>query len=246
MNPCYFNFEFELIQMKTAFKFEIWNLIWQLGFGSFDPTGPPGSVKPDRLRSGSVNRPSPAPSLTLSPLRALWRTLSHRRHRLANPAISGGLRHQCLGQNRRPSPLYHLLQLESAETSPPGRSGVVSPRYPPMLVASDLLPCRAFSSVLVVPPPVLVMHEYSPVEVLWCGAPGGCSVKSSSGSLWPAAQALPCHAIQTSTWATVSVISSPSNLLLLLWPRSLANWSRSVSQAHRPCSVMLLTVASLI
>jgi hypothetical protein len=33
-------------------------------------------------------------------------------------------------------------------------------------------------------------------------------VKTSPGSLWLAAQALPCHAIQMSTWAMVSVISS--------------------------------------
>jgi hypothetical protein len=76
---------------------------------------------------------------------------------------------------------------------------VVSPRYPPPLVASDLLPRRASSSVLAVTPRVLVTREYSPVEAPWCGAPGVCSMKSSSGSLWPAAQALPCHAIQTST-----------------------------------------------
>jgi hypothetical protein len=44
-----------------------------MGFGPFDPTGPPGSVKPDRLGSGSVNQPSPAPSLSPSPPRALWR-----------------------------------------------------------------------------------------------------------------------------------------------------------------------------
>jgi hypothetical protein len=50
------------------------------------------------------------------------------------------------------------------------------------------------------------MREYSLVEAPWCCAPDACSVKSSSGSLWLAAQALPCHAIQMSTWAMVSVI----------------------------------------
>jgi hypothetical protein len=34
-------------------------------------------------------------------------------------------------------------------------------------------------------------------------------VKTSPGNLWLAAQALPCHAIQMSTWEMVSVISSP-------------------------------------
>jgi hypothetical protein len=222
------------------------NLICQMGFGPFEPTSPPGSVKPDRLGSGSVNRPSPTPSLTPSPPRAHWLTLNRRRHRPANPAISGGLRRRCLGQIHRPSSLYHLLQLESARASPPRRSRVVSPRFPPLSVASDLVPRRALSSMLAVPPLVLVMCEYPPVEAPWCGAPGVCSVKSSSGSLWPAAQALPCHVIQTSTRATVSEISPLSNLLLLLWPRSLANWSRLVSQASQTLFCDALADTSLI
>jgi hypothetical protein len=61
--------------------------------------------------------------------------------------------------------------------------------------------------VLAVQPLVLVLHENSPVEVSWCGAPGECSVKSTSGSLWPATQALSCHAVQMSTWVPVSVFS---------------------------------------
>jgi hypothetical protein len=216
------------------------------GFGPLGPTSPLGAVKPDRLESGSVNRPSPAPSISLSPPRALWRTLNRRRHRPANPAISVGLRRRCLGKIHCPNSLYHLLQLESMRASSSGRSRVVSPQFPSSSVAFNLMPHRALSSAIAVPPLVLVMCEYSLVEVLWFGAPSVCSVKSSLGSLWPAAQALSCHAIQTSTQAMVSVTSPLSNLLLLLWPWSLANWSRSVSQAHRLCSVMLLSVASLI
>jgi hypothetical protein len=34
-------------------------------------------------------------------------------------------------------------------------------------------------------------------------------VKTTLGSLWPAAQALPCHAVQMSTQAMVSVTSPP-------------------------------------
>jgi hypothetical protein len=78
------------------------------------------------------------------------------------------------------------------------------------------MPRRALSLVLDVQPLALVMCEYSLVEAPWCGAPGVCSVKSSLGSLWPAAQALPCHAVQTSIQASVSVSSPLSNLLLLL------------------------------
>jgi hypothetical protein len=47
--------------------------------------------------------------------------------------------------------------------------------------------------MLAVRPLALVMREYMLVEAPWCGAPGVCSVKSSLGSLWPAAQALPCR-----------------------------------------------------
>jgi hypothetical protein len=36
-----------------------------MGFGPLGPTSPPGSVEPDWLGSGSVNQPSPAPSLFL-------------------------------------------------------------------------------------------------------------------------------------------------------------------------------------
>jgi hypothetical protein len=64
---------------------------------------------------------------------------------------------------------------------------------------------------------VLVLRECSPVEVPWCGAPGECLVKTSPCSLWLAAQALPCHAIQTSTWATVSVFPPLNLLVLSLW-----------------------------
>jgi hypothetical protein len=123
---------------------------------------------------------------------------------------------------------------------------VVSPlricrlRAPPMRCLAEL--------ELAEPPPVLEPCEYPPVEAPWCSAPGACLMKSSLGTLWPAAQALPCHAIQISSWATVSVIplSNPLPLSLSLWPWFLTNWSRSVSQARRPCSVMLLPDASLV
>jgi hypothetical protein len=100
-----------------------------------------------------------------------------------------------LGQNGCLNSLYQLLQLESMRTSSLRRSRWFPPRYPLPSNTSDKLPHRAFSSELAEPPLVLVMREYSPVEAPWCGAPNACSVKSSSGSLWPAAQALPCHAI---------------------------------------------------
>jgi squalene cyclase len=60
-------------------------------------------------------------------------------------------------------------------------------------------------------------------------------VKSSPGSLWLAAQALPCHAIQMSTWAMMSVIP-PLNLLLL----SLAMVSDQLVKISEPSSQTLL------
>jgi hypothetical protein len=162
-----------------------------MGLGPFDPTGPPGSVKPNRLGSGSVNRPSPAPSLSSLSPRALWRNLDRRRRRPVTPAISGGLRRRCLGQNGRLHSLYQLLQLESTRTSSPRRSRWFPPQDPPPSNISDKVPHRAFFSELAEPPLVLVLREYSPVEAPWCGAPSACLVKTSSGSLWLATQALP-------------------------------------------------------
>jgi hypothetical protein len=48
-----------------------------------------------------------------------------------------------------------------------------------------------------------------------CGAPGGAAVKTSPGSPWPAARALPCHAVQACTWASGELVS------ILLFPSSL-------------------------
>jgi hypothetical protein len=161
-----------------------------MGFGPLGPTSPPGLVEPDRLGSGSVNRPSPAPSLSPSLPRALWRTLNCHRRRPTIPAIPGSLRRRRLGQNRRPNSLYHLLQLESTGASSPERSVVVSPRFPPSPVASDLMPRRALSPVLAVQPLVLVMCEYTPVEAPWCGVishkyRGSCVAFSISKSVEP-------------------------------------------------------------
>jgi hypothetical protein len=215
-----------------------------MGFGPLDLTGPPGLVKLDQLGSGSVNRPSPAPlTLTLSSSRSHWRPGS------PSPGFSGQLRwppsSPPWAKHSPTCPLpatpngfaIYLLPEEIGLVSSLGTRRRWSPLFC-YLVEPSLL--------LVVPPPVLVMREYSPVEMPWCGALGVRSVKSSSGSLWPAAQALPFHAVQTSTWATMSVISSPSNLPLLLWPWSTAIWSGSVSQAHKPSYVMLLVDASML
>jgi hypothetical protein len=114
-----------------------------MGFGPLGPTSPPGSVELDRLGSGSVNRPRPALSLSPSLPRELWRTLNC--HRPTIPANSGGLRRRCLGQNRRPNSLYHLLQLESMGASPPGRSVGGFPSVSAVASASNLMLRRALS-----------------------------------------------------------------------------------------------------
>jgi hypothetical protein len=56
-------------------------------------------------------------------------------------------------------------------------------RVPPPPIASGLVLHQASSPVLAVQPLVLELHENSPVEAPWCGAPGECSVKSTSGSI---------------------------------------------------------------
>jgi hypothetical protein len=166
-----------------------------MGFGPLDPTGPPGSVKSDRLGSGSVNRPSPAPlTLTLSSSRSHWRP--------GSPSPSPGFS----GQLRWPPPSPPWVKHSPTRPLPATPNGFAVCLLPEEigLVSSlgtrrrwsPLFCCLAEPSLLlVVPPPVLVMREYSPVETPWCGALGVRLVKSSPGSLWPAAQALPCHAI---------------------------------------------------
>jgi hypothetical protein len=157
-----------------------------MGFGPLGPTSPPGLVEPDRLGSGSVNRPSPAPSHSPSLPRELRRTLNCHRRCPTIPANSGGLRHRCptisansgglrhrrLGQNCRPNSLYHLLQLESTGASSPGRS--VGGFLLVFAVAGRLRLDASPSplQVLAVQPLALVMCEYTPVEASWCGAPG--------------------------------------------------------------------------
>jgi hypothetical protein len=61
-------------------------------------------------------------------------------------------------------------------------------------------------------------------------------VKTSPGSLWLAAQALPCHAIQISSWATASVISPLKSSASL----SLAMVSDQLVKISEPSSQTLL------
>jgi hypothetical protein len=83
--------------------------------GPIGPTSPPGSVKPNRLRSGSVNRPSPAPSRSSLSARAHWRYLGRRCCRLAIPIDPGELRCHHLGRN---TSLFTLSRLHQADLSP--------------------------------------------------------------------------------------------------------------------------------
>jgi hypothetical protein len=61
---------------------------------------------------------------------------------------------------------------------------------------------------------------------------GGAEVKTSSGSLWLAARALPRHAVQTSTWVPVSVSFFLSTPLL----SSLAKVFGHLAKASEPSS----------
>jgi hypothetical protein len=51
-------------------------------------------------------------------------------------------------------------------------------------------------------------------------------VKTTPGSLWLAAQALPCHATQTSTWAIGEFLLLISILYFSYWSRSLTEISQ--------------------
>jgi hypothetical protein len=115
------------------------------------------------------------------------------------PGLSGQLRWSSL-----PPPWAKYSPPRSLPSPPNGIVGrllseeiwVVSPlgiyrlRAPPMRCLAVLELAELAELAL-----VLVPHECSPVEAPRCGAPGACLVKTSLGSLWLAAQALPCHAI---------------------------------------------------
>jgi hypothetical protein len=66
-------------------------------------------------------------------------------------------------------------------------------------------------------------------------------VKTPSGSLWPAARALPRHAIQMSTWALVSVSSLLTTPLL----SSLAKVFGHLAKASEPSSQTELCDAAI-
>jgi hypothetical protein len=203
----------------------------QMGFGPLGPTSPPGSVESDQLRSGSVNRPSPAPSLFPSLPRELWRTLNRRHRRPTNPTNSGGLRRRCLGQNHCPNSLYHLLQLELMGASSSRRSVGGFPSV--SAIAGHLWLDASPSPLLCLLCNLWWLWSVCVVAMLrhsWCAV-----VKTTLGSLWPAVQALPCHAVQTSTQAMVSVTSPP----LYSSPSSPATVSGHLVKVSEPSSQTL-------
>jgi hypothetical protein len=176
-----------------------------MGFGPLGPTSPPGSVEPDRLRSGSVNRPSPAPSLF--PLSSSS-FLANPRSLPLSPAHSGQPRwplSPMLGT--KPSPQLPLPPTPvGIDGSFPSEEiwGGFPPRFLPSPVASDLMPRQALSCLLCNLWWLWCVSVVVVLQCSWCAV-----VKTTLGSLWSTAQALPCHAVQTSTWASMSVISPP-------------------------------------
>jgi hypothetical protein len=133
------------------------------------PTSPPGSVKPTRLGSRSVNRPSLAPSRSPSPLEFT-----------GNPGLlppSPGLS----GQPRRspPSPPWAKHSPLRPLSTPPNGTfghllseeiwgdfpfGICRRRAPLLLCLTELELAKLA--------PVLVLRVCSPVEVPRYGAPG--------------------------------------------------------------------------
>jgi hypothetical protein len=124
VRSCDFSFEFGLIQKELALKFEFEIYFEQNGLGPIGPAGLTGLVKPNRLGSRSVNRPSPAqPPHPLSHSSSSLATLDRRRRHLASPASPGGLCRRPLGRNTLLCALSQLHQLESSAASSPRRSG---------------------------------------------------------------------------------------------------------------------------
>jgi hypothetical protein len=124
-----------------------------------------------------------------------------------------------------PSPLNGIVgRLLSEEIWVIFPLGICRLRAPPMRCLAVLGLAEPAELAL-----VLVSRGCSPVEASRCDDPGVGLVKTSPGSLWLAVQALPCHAIQTSTWAIGEHSFSSPILYSSHWPWSLTNWSRSVS-----------------
>jgi hypothetical protein len=72
---------------------------------------------------------------------------------------------------------------------------------------------------------------------VWCSRCGLGEDLSRPRLVSRAGTALPCQpGMHLGVWW---VWIFPSSSALSHWPRSLTNWSRSVSLAHRPCSVLL-------
>jgi hypothetical protein len=171
------------------------------------PTGPTGLLahpahsarlsQPAWVWVGQPTQPSPHSfsSLPLDPAG----DLDHRHRRLATPANSGDLRHRCFDRMVASTSSTNSSSWDLWKLPLRGDLDGVPSWNPPPPIASSLVLRQASSPMLAVQPLVLELHEISPVEAPWCGAPGECSVKSTLGSLWPATQALPCYAIQMST-----------------------------------------------
>jgi hypothetical protein len=181
-------------------------LKWALAHwpGPIHPTG----SNPTGQDLGRSNRPRPALSPHLSPSSSPANP-SRRRRRPTIPASSGGFCRRCLGQNGHLYALYHLLQLDSAVASFPTRSWWFPDRVLPALSPPISMPRRVLSSVLDGVSVVVVTL----VQCRWQRRGAllpVCSVKTSPGSPWLAARALPRHAIQACAWASGECVASSS------------------------------------
>jgi hypothetical protein len=66
-----------------------------------------------------------------------------------------------------------------------------------------------------------------------CGAPGGAAVKTSPGSPWPTARALPRHAVQACPWVSGELVS------ILLFPSSLFYGYGYWPSGHDQCAELI-------
>jgi hypothetical protein len=183
--------------LKFLFEFKL-----QLGFSPLAQSSPPGWLNPTSSGLGRSNRPSLAPLFHPSLPQVALANPNSRRRRPAFLPASGELCHRHLGQTLRLSVLYPLLQLDSSAASSQRRS-VAGSRLGS--AGSGCLRAQCLPSPLL----VLVVRHRGGRGACACrwkhprsGAPGAAAVKTSPGSPWPAAQALPCHAVQACAWAS--------------------------------------------
>jgi hypothetical protein len=198
-----------------------------MGFGPLGPNQPTwlGWTKPARVWVGQTDPAQPPHSPPLF-FAVLWRiliTTAVARPVRPAPVTSATDAWGKIVASTPSTPSSNWIRWEFPLR---GDLWLVSPRFPPSPVASSSMPHRALSWCLLRD----LWWLWCVCARRWCGVPSGAVVKTTSGSLWPAAWALPCHDVQTSTRALVSVSSFSLPLSFFsghgLWPSGQDQWAK--------------------